>query len=82
MNGRTWEKSGKGLQLREVSGGSQELMVLGEWVTESRSEPASQEQVGGRGGGDEVSFVHSESGVCAEMSLSLTWEGVCCPSAG
>lgn len=44
----------------------------GEWVTERRSEP-----VGGRLGGEEVSSVHSESGVCTEMSLSLTWEGVC-----
>lgn len=52
MNGRTWEKSGKGLRLREVSGGSRELTELGEWVTESRSEPASQEQMGGGAGGE------------------------------
>lgn len=39
-NGRTYGKPGKGSRVREVSGDSQELMlVLDEWVTEKRSEP-------------------------------------------
>lgn len=59
--------------MREVSGDSQELMlVLGEWVTE-RSKPSRSRFRGA----DEFSLVHSGSGVCTEMGLSLTWEGVC-----